>query len=332
MSYKFLNAKWGQSQVGQPGGTVKWYADFGNDLKYNKATASAAEFEAVVRGAFQTWEDEADIDFQRVGSASQANVTLGMRDLPGRTLGVASVTFREEGAMDRIVKANIDFDADRTWSPDGDDSAGSDFEAVAIHEIGHVLGLDHVNDASEIMNPVITRDTLGDGDTRGAIALYGEAEAPSAPARPSPPPPAGRTTDPTPPAAPPQPDTPTPKAPPKDDAPEERANPTPKDDDDDDDGGSFLSRLFGWIGKLFSRLFGGDDDDEPVEAAVLSSQEDWGDEGVTIDDLIPTFGQGTAEYQTIVHTLGEDGCGCSDCDDGCCTNPDHVDSTDHMYF
>ncbi|MFN8076896.1 MAG: matrixin family metalloprotease [Kineosporiaceae bacterium] len=45
--------------------------------------------------------------------------------------------------------------------------------AVVLHEFGHLLGLDHVQDASALMAPTpgTTSFDLGEGDTRGLVAL-----------------------------------------------------------------------------------------------------------------------------------------------------------------
>lgn len=46
--------------------------------------------------------------------------------------------------------------------------------AIVMHEIGHVLGLDHVHDVGELMNPLTsTRTDLGPGDRQG-LALLGQ--------------------------------------------------------------------------------------------------------------------------------------------------------------
>ena len=51
----------------------------------------------------------------------------------------------------------------------------SEFVQTALHEIGHAVGLDHVNDPSQIMNPFVVDgvDQLADGDIAGLQYLYG---------------------------------------------------------------------------------------------------------------------------------------------------------------
>src|SRR5665647_3165923 len=54
--------------------------------------------------------------------------------------------------------------------PDGHQQA----RAIVMHELAHVLGLDHVPDADELMNPVSSNRTdLGPGDLQG-LALVGQ--------------------------------------------------------------------------------------------------------------------------------------------------------------
>lgn len=55
-------------------------------------------------------------------------------------------------------------------------TAGDDADArplVLAHELGHILGLDHVDDPDQLMNPVIsTQQGFGDGDREGLRELH----------------------------------------------------------------------------------------------------------------------------------------------------------------
>jgi predicted Zn-dependent protease len=48
-------------------------------------------------------------------------------------------------------------------------------QAIIEHELGHVVGLDHVADPTQLMNPELEPGVtgFGDGDRRG-LALLGE--------------------------------------------------------------------------------------------------------------------------------------------------------------
>jgi predicted Zn-dependent protease len=69
----------------------------------------------------------------------------------------------------------LHYDADEKWStnPSTDEV---DLESVAVHEIGHLLGLDHSMDQNSIMFAEIPPGTikreLGQDDIAGIRALY----------------------------------------------------------------------------------------------------------------------------------------------------------------
>lgn len=77
--------------------------------------------------------------------------------------------------FDNIVESDIIFNTAFGWAVyDGPRRSQSDFRRVALHELGHVLGLGHENTADAIMAPRITdRYTLTADDRAGAQALYG---------------------------------------------------------------------------------------------------------------------------------------------------------------
>lgn len=66
----------------------------------------------------------------------------------------------------------VHFDASRALRPDG--TGPLSLQSVALHEIGHALGLDHVEDPRAAMSTSPTRPcAVGDGDLAGLWSLYG---------------------------------------------------------------------------------------------------------------------------------------------------------------
>ena len=95
------------------------------------------------------------------------------------------------GALAEATPAGIIFDASEKWElldvphphraivEGGGDSFWADasifqFFVVALHEVGHVVGLDHSDDAADVMSPYYVKGqtTLSDNDIARARALY----------------------------------------------------------------------------------------------------------------------------------------------------------------
>ncbi|NND21252.1 MAG: matrixin family metalloprotease [Silicimonas sp.] len=171
MPFSAGDVKWGTPTLGTPSGVVTWSADYVSGLMFG-GSSTAGDFDAALSAAFDTWENVASIDFQQVSAGSSADVTVGSVSLGSSVAGQASYSFGANPGLSEIFSGSVTFNADMNWSPTG--GAGTvDFFAVALHEIGHIIGLGHVNDVSEIMNPVVAVDVLGAGDIAGAQYLYG---------------------------------------------------------------------------------------------------------------------------------------------------------------
>lgn len=76
------------------------------------------------------------------------------------------------------VEADVIFNTAFNWNVyDGPRRGRVDLRRVALHELGHVLGLDHETTAAAIMAPKIGDfTTLTEDDKAGVKALYGEPE------------------------------------------------------------------------------------------------------------------------------------------------------------
>ena len=107
-------------------------------------------------------------------------------DGEGGQLGLASWTFIPSTL--EITSAAITLDSGDSWFVASSESCGQngnlfDIQNVGSHELGHVIGLGHVNDNLLTMFPnsfagETLRRSLGTGDKDGLSFLYGSAQAP----------------------------------------------------------------------------------------------------------------------------------------------------------
>ena len=88
----------------------------------------------------------------------------------GTTLAVAATSYFGSGL---VSQSDITFNSGKTWGVYSGNGAGWDFRRVAVHEMGHVLGLNHSN-VSAIMLPTIgTIEVPQADDMAGVTAIYG---------------------------------------------------------------------------------------------------------------------------------------------------------------
>jgi len=135
---------------------------------------------APVRRAFNTWQNEIPIDFREVGPANNPNVPISW------AVGDHGDGFPFDGAGNVLADAffpppcggaragSCHFDDAELWAL-SDGFNQFDIETVALHEIGHLLGLDHSTVPGSVMFPTYNgeRRTLSADDLAGIRQLYG---------------------------------------------------------------------------------------------------------------------------------------------------------------
>jgi hypothetical protein len=127
-----------------------------------------SEFGDAVRHAFQRWADTGvPVRFTLLSDSASAEVHIGWR-----------IQFE----IERTAQTDLTWDANghletgaitfALFDPQGRPMDADDIRVVALHEIGHLLGLDHSPDSTDLMFPVTKVRELSDRDIRSALLLY----------------------------------------------------------------------------------------------------------------------------------------------------------------
>lgn len=136
------------------------------------APTHAANFQpafiSAIKTAFGLWTSAGvPVRFDFDGDSTNAEVTVKWRiQFEIERTGQTDVTWDENGT---IQGATITL---ATFDPKGRQMEADDIRVVATHEVGHVLGLDHSKDSTDIMFPTAKVRELSDRDVRTVLLLY----------------------------------------------------------------------------------------------------------------------------------------------------------------
>jgi hypothetical protein len=126
-----------------------------------------AGFAGAVRAAFADWASTGiPIRFAYVGRPSEADVTVRWTQHLEHKTG--STTWRTDRSG-WLVGSDITL---ATHISDGHPLDARGMRAIALHEVGHALGLSHSHDSSDIMAALVRVDTLSAPDRNTMKLLY----------------------------------------------------------------------------------------------------------------------------------------------------------------
>ena len=157
---------------------------FNEDITAPFSAAIQDVWQQLIEQAFSRWAAVSGLIFEKVpdsaSPASAADIRIGWGDFGSTANTIGETYLRYDGDAilpNVIVRLENPDERPLTAAPSGEhiySGTGSSLFALALHEIGHALGLGHSTDISAVMYPTILSGAhdLGQPDIEGIRTLY----------------------------------------------------------------------------------------------------------------------------------------------------------------
>ncbi|MCC9656228.1 matrixin family metalloprotease [Rhodopirellula sp. JC737] len=156
-------------------------ADLTYTINGSPDSLSQEETNAAIRTALDAWADVVDISFTQTDQVGlNDSLDISFTQLDGTAGTLAQAYFPDDVNPARIA-GDIQFDLAENWEV-GNSQGGSAFDLVwvAVHEIGHALGLDHLEEQESILASFVSANQffteLDSSDVAAITQLYAEAD------------------------------------------------------------------------------------------------------------------------------------------------------------